>query len=436
MARILAIVCGLMILGNLSQSLPNGGLGYFPKIGSRFENMHLQTRSDTTKFGWISMNSVFAENFAEMATEQIQVGDKTLLHIDLAKIQDFVGAVIMSGVSPQGGGYVVHTQGKEDGLKYLEDLETGVDKSYFDAPTMDNEQVAEILRDSVDAEKMMQFGESLLEKFDTRYAKSTGAAKVSNWLRKKMKRVIQSRNDITVKSISDGKTNQKSIVVTIEGSEPGIVILGAHLDSISGTWEEMDLRPESAAPGADDDGSGLIVLMEALRVIVETGYKPAKTVEIHAYGAEEIGLLGSEAIAAEYEKDNKNVVGMLGFDMVGHKGDGAMPYNFAVSKDYSNQDHADFVANLIVKYLSDNPTMLPIGIPIQPYLFFTCGYVECSDHGSFFLHGFPGNFMSEPNKTPNYHTEKDKHDDLDKDQMANNAKLALVYLAELAKGST
>ena len=112
-------------------------------------------------------------------------------------------------------------------------------------------------------------------------------------LKSQMKKVYKSRNDITAKLFSDGITKQKSIVVTVEGSEPGTVIIGAHLDSISeANMELMDLNTEKLAPGGDDDGSGLMVLMEALRVIVETGYKPKKTVEIHAYGAEEIGLRG------------------------------------------------------------------------------------------------------------------------------------------------
>ena len=59
--------------------------------------------------------------------------------------------------------------------------------------------------------------------------------------------------------------------------------------------------------GLDDDGSGLMVLYEILRVIIETGYKPEKNVQLHAYASEELGLLGSDQIANDYKSEGKYV---------------------------------------------------------------------------------------------------------------------------------
>ena len=64
------------------------------------------------------------------------------------------------------------------------------------------------------------------------------------------------------------------------------------------------------APGADDDGSGIAVLTEVLRIIVMSGYKPEKTVQIMGFAIEEIGLVGSREIASEYKRKGKNVIGM------------------------------------------------------------------------------------------------------------------------------
>merc|ERR1712020_749879 len=100
--------------------------------------------------------------------------------------------------------------------------------------------------------------------------------------------MCSSRKYINVESVPDTVTKQNSVVVTIQGSgeENNIVILGAHLDSIS------DADPKKAnstlSPGADDNASGIMVLVEVIRVIIVTGYRPKKTVQIMAYGAEEI----------------------------------------------------------------------------------------------------------------------------------------------------
>lgn len=69
------------------------------------------------------------------------------------------------------------------------------------------------------------------------------------------------------------------------------------------------------APGADDDGSGTVNVMEAFRVLVVNGFKPTATVEFHLYAGEEAGLLGSNAIARSYKSSGIAVAGMLNLDM-------------------------------------------------------------------------------------------------------------------------
>lgn len=40
------------------------------------------------------------------------------------------------------------------------------------------------------------------------------------------------------------------------------------------------------APGAEDDGSGTMAILETLRVLVAAGFRPKRTVEFHWYAAE------------------------------------------------------------------------------------------------------------------------------------------------------
>lgn len=75
------------------------------------------------------------------------------------------------------------------------------------------------------------------------------------------------------------------------------------------------------APGADDDGSGTVTILEVLREFLGSKSlvegKAKNTVELHWYAGEEGGLLGSQAIFSVYEKTGRDVKAMLQQDMTG-----------------------------------------------------------------------------------------------------------------------
>ncbi|MDR0796025.1 MAG: M20/M25/M40 family metallo-hydrolase [Tannerella sp.] len=76
-----------------------------------------------------------------------------------------------------------------------------------------------------------------------------------------------------------------NVIAEIRGTDPKlkdeIVLIGGHLDSWHGST------------GAADNTSGCIVMMEALRIIKETGIQPRRTIRIALWGGEEQGLIGS-----------------------------------------------------------------------------------------------------------------------------------------------
>ena len=107
---------------------------------------------------------------------------------------------------------------------------------------------------------------------------------------------------------------QNSVIARLEtkpsnASKP-LLILGAHQDSLNYAL------PFYRAPGSDDDGSGTVTIMQVLRSIIEHDFIPPDdlAIEFHWYAAEEGGLLGSQDIAAAYEKAEKDVKAMLQID--------------------------------------------------------------------------------------------------------------------------
>jgi carboxypeptidase Q len=90
----------------------------------------------------------------------------------------------------------------------------------------------------------------------------------------------------------DQDLNGYNTVAEIPGSDPTlkdeIVMLGGHMDS----WH--------AGTGATDNGAGVAVAMEAVRIIQTLGLKPRRTIRVALWSGEEEGLLGSRAYVAQH----------------------------------------------------------------------------------------------------------------------------------------
>jgi len=67
-----------------------------------------------------------------------------------------------------------------------------------------------------------------------------------------------------------------------------VVMLGGHLDS----WH--------AGTGATDDGAGVVMAMEAVRILEAAGLHPRRTIRIALWSGEEQGLLGSRAYVSQH----------------------------------------------------------------------------------------------------------------------------------------
>ena len=81
-----------------------------------------------------------------------------------------------------------------------------------------------------------------------------------------------------------------------------ILVVGGHLDS----WDLGD--------GAHDDGAGCVQSIEALRLLLETGYKPQRTIRVVLFMSEEIGIWGGKKYAEEAKRKGENHIFALESD--------------------------------------------------------------------------------------------------------------------------
>jgi hypothetical protein len=106
-----------------------------------------------------------------------------------------------------------------------------------------------------------------------------------------------------------------NIVATLPGTDPDpagrMLVVSGHYDSRA----TNPLDATSAAPGADDDGSGTAAVLELARVM--SRYKFAATIVFLAVAGEEQGLNGSTHWAQAAKERNADIEAMLDNDIIG-----------------------------------------------------------------------------------------------------------------------
>jgi len=217
--------------------------------------------------------------------------------------------------------------------------------------------------------------------FRTRYYRSQTGRESQKWLTQKIHETTDkfAAKDLqSLISVSEfpHSWGQNSIVLRINGSSPtneGVVIIGAHQDS-------TNLWPFLPAPGADDDGSGSVTILEAYRALIASDFRPVQHVEFHWYSAEEGGLLGSQAVAKDYEKREVNVIAMSQFDMTAWVKNNTKE-EVGIIVDYVDPEVTELNKQLVDAYLD------------IPYVETQCGYA-CSDQ-----YVLPISFVRTPNRT-------------------------------------
>jgi Zn-dependent M28 family amino/carboxypeptidase len=97
-------------------------------------------------------------------------------------------------------------------------------------------------------------------------------------------------------------------MATLTGTNPAddrVLIISGHLDS-----RNSDIMDSTGkAPGANDDASGVAIVMELARIMSSREF-PCSIVFVAVQG-EEQGLLGAKHLASRAKNENWNVVGMI-----------------------------------------------------------------------------------------------------------------------------
>jgi hypothetical protein len=203
----------------------------------------------------------------------------------------------------------------------------------------------------------------------------------------------------------------------------GKILVGAHYDSVF------------QSPGADDNASGVAVVLEVARLL---GEATPRTLELVLFDKEEAGLLGSRAFAAK-KTHLKDLQGVIVMDMVSYAcytpGCQKYPTGLPIKPP---SDKGDFLAvigdtehlpllNSFQQNIQENaqlPVVLTVPIPLKGLL--TPDTLR-SDHAPFWYQGVGAVLVTDTAnlRTPHYHKPSDIPNTIDRNFFTGAAQIVV-----------
>ena len=212
----------------------------------------------------------------------------------------------------------------------------------------------------------------------------------------------------------DQDLNSFNILGELPGTDKAdeVVMLGAHFDSWHG------------GTGATDNAAGSAIMMEAMRILKESGLKLRRTVRIGLWTGEEQGLLGSKAYVKDHFGDPQTM---------------QLKPEQAKLSGYFNVDNGTGIIRGV--YLQGNDAIAPI---FRAWMapFHEMGMTTLSlrntggtDHLSFDAVGLPGfQFIQDPveYETRTHHTNMDVFERIQPNDMMNDAVIVASFVYDAA----
>lgn len=360
--------------------------------------LHAPAVPAADKKAWITMgDAAFRQvrqhvlGIAAVASAQLAGGAQTVHAVSVDESELETVADLIHQRLQQCGGFVFHpSEAQARAALRTPSASAGSPPSY----AIDNRDLVEPVLAQM-GDKHIEETILTLSAFPNRYYKSQSGVDASNWLAAKWAEMAASRPDIAVTQFTHAGYPQKSVILSMRGSDKPdeTIVLGAHLDSIL----VSRMSDTATAPGADDDASGVASLTDALRAMLQLNYRPKRSIHFTAYAAEEVGLRGSQDIARAYKQGTGKVMGVLQLDMTNYQG---TANDIVLFTDYTGSKQNAFLAALVPAYLPG----LKLGYD-------KCGY-GCSDHASWHAQGFAASMPFESSfarDNPAIHTAKDTY---------------------------
>jgi hypothetical protein len=202
----------------------------------------------------------------------------------------------------------------------------------------------------------------------------------------------------TIPGKETGSVIGRNVGAMLRGSDPALrdqwVIVSAHFD-------HLGIRHGKLYPGADDNASGVAMMLEVARCLVDAPKPPRRSIMFIGFDLEEAGLFGSRYFVAHPPVPLERIVLFITADMIGRALAGVCDsYLFVIGT-----EHAPGLRGWITSAARNRP--LTIGLLGADLL-----VLNRSDYGPFRNRAIPFLFFT-TGENPRYHTSEDTAETLD-----------------------
>ena len=219
-----------------------------------------------------------------------------------------------------------------------------------------------------------------------------------------------------------------NLIGVLPGKDPAaeVLIIGAHYDTVA------------VSPGADDNASGLAVMLETARVL--SGLSPRFEVEFVGFSMEEQGLLGSRSYAYRARRSGKRIIGAIVLESVGFTDQRPGSQRIPPGLPLLVPEIGNFIgivgntasAELCRSFeetISAHVPMLPKLSLVVPGNGLVFPHTRRSDHASFWDVGLPALMITDTAdfRNPHYHQATDLPETLDISFMTGLAQALVAF---------
>ncbi len=253
--------------------------------------------------------------------------------------------------------------------------------------------------------------------FGTRWTFSAGIRRIPEWIHAQFVEMGYTGNRsprFQPFRVPGSPIQQRNVLCGPHAEGVGFVLLCAHYDSLSE-------QPETNAPGADDNASGIAVLLETARIFRDVSLK--RGLCFAAFGGEEQGLFGSEACAEVAANQQWPIDAVLNLDMIAFQ-DPARPRHVVVEYDQGNRDHRNDAAAKAYGLLMAQAAADYTSLEVEHTDIWNSDYIP------FEAKGYACIGVYEAGENPGYHKTTDTIDQL---QMPHLAEITRMVVATIHK---
>ncbi|MEO0103772.1 MAG: M28 family metallopeptidase [candidate division WOR-3 bacterium] len=272
-------------------------------------------------------------------------------------------------------------------------------------------ELAELIRQLSGEKKCFVLGDS--DSISTRYATTQKNSRAIYWFYENL--LSFNLDSVIFDPFSHSQGNDSNVIGVKKGRiYPDIYfIVGGHIDNTSES-------PQTYAPGADDNASGVLTALIAAKYLKDIPFK--YTIKFMAWNAEELGLYGSQAHSQRVRLQGDSILGVLNSDMIACEISNLDSVRIYTGQRITSRAIGDTAFVVNQRY--------NIGLNVRRSTYMQAN----SDHYPYYQQGYNSVHFFEDDFCPDYHTTRDRINSswFDTIYYCKVVKLVVATLATLA----